>query len=87
MKGDFINKRLALIISLTLLVSILPEIILRELGGSIPAILPYIKLTGLLFAGIIYGYRKNSRILKYIIVLAVIVLTEIMTKTIFTSSI
>lgn len=76
--------QLIIIAVLTLIASILPEIIFREWIGSVPAILSLVKLIILLLAYILFRYLKNSKISKYTLVLGVIILVEILTK--FTTS-
>ena len=73
-------KQLIGIVLLTLIASILPEIIFGELAGFAPASLPLIKLIILFIAGIHSQYLKRTKITKYILVLGVIIITEILTK-------
>jgi membrane protease YdiL (CAAX protease family) len=79
--------QLIIIAVLTLIVSILPEIIFREWIGSVPAFLSFVKLIVLFLAYILFRYLKNSNISKYTIVLGVIILVEILTKLTTSSSI
>lgn len=81
------QSKLSVIIVLTLIASILPEIIFRECLGSVPDALPLVRLIVLLMAGIISQYLKSKTITKYITVLGGIVLAEILTKMIFLSNI
>ena len=75
-----------IIIILTLIASILPEVIFREWRGSVPTSLPLVKLILLFLAGILSQSLKRNKITKYILVLGVIILAEILTKNIFLSS-
>jgi hypothetical protein len=74
------------IILITLAASNLPFILLREGTGAVPTTLPYIKLAVLLAAAIISSISRQSGIARYSMVLGVIVLTEVQTQLIFTSS-
>ena len=74
------------IVLITLAASNLPFILLREGTGSVPQALPYIKLAILLAAGILSSVSRQRGIARYSIVLGVIVLTEIQTWLILTSS-
>ena len=65
--------QLIIIAVLTLIASILPEIIFREWIGSVPALLSLVKLIILLLAYILFRYLKNSKISKYTLVLGVII--------------
>jgi len=71
---------------LTLIASILPEVIFREWIGSVPVDLPLVKLIILFLAGILSQYLKRNKITKYVLVLGIIILAEILTKYIFLSS-
>lgn len=79
-------KQLISIVVLTLIASILPEVIFREWTGSVPSGLPIVKLVILFLAGILSQYLKYNRITKYNLVLGIIILTEILTKAISLSS-
>lgn len=76
-----------IIIILTLIASILPEVIFREWIGSVPVGLSLFRLILLLLAGILSQYLKHRKITKYILVLVVIILADILTKNIFLSSV
>lgn len=84
--NDSGNRQFIIILVVTLIASMLPEIIWREWTGLVPAGLPFFRLAALLLAGILSYALKHSRIVKYIMVLGVIVLTEILTKLIYSSS-
>lgn len=79
-------KQLIIIIVLTLIASILPEVIFREWIGSVPVGLPIVKLILLFLAGILSQYLNRNKITKYILVLGVIILAEMLTKNIFLSA-
>jgi hypothetical protein len=79
-------KQFNIIITLTLVASILPEIIFREWIGSVPLRLPFYKLIVLLLAGVLSKYLKRDKITKYVLVLGVIVLAEILTRWIFSTN-
>jgi len=81
-----VYKQVIIIVILTLIASILPEIILRESTGNVPVALPFIKLAVLLLIGIIFLILSNYKIVKYILVLKVIILAEVITRYIFLSS-
>lgn len=78
--------QLIVIILLTLIASILPEIIFRELTGSVPEGLYLARLIILILAGVFSHLLKHDKITNYIIVLSVIVSTEILTRMIFFSN-
>lgn len=78
-------KQLIIIVVLTLIASILPEIIFREWADSVPAGLSLAKLIILFLAYILSQYLKSNKISKYILVLGVIILVEILTKFIISS--
>ena len=79
-------KQLLLVILLTLIASILPEIIFSEWVGIIPAGLRLAKLIVLFLAAMVAHYLKLDKIGKYILVLGVIISTEIVTSIIVSSS-
>lgn len=79
-------KQLMIIIFLTLIASILPEVIFSEWIGSVPVGLSLVKLIILFLASILSQYLKRDKITKYILVLVVILLAEILTKYLITSS-
>lgn len=79
-------KQLILIILLTLIASILPEIIFSEWFGSVPAGLRIAKLIVLFLAATLAHYLKHDKIAKYSLVLGVIISTEILTNIIMSSS-
>jgi uncharacterized protein len=79
-------KQLIVIIILTLIASILPEVIFREWTSSVPVGISLVKLIILFLVGILSQYLKRNKITKYILVLGVIILAEILTKYIFLSS-
>lgn len=76
---------LFIIIFATLLASMLPEIISRELSGMVPDGLPLFRLSAIILVGILSHFLKHSMAVKYIAVLGVIVSTEILTKLVFSS--
>lgn len=78
-------KQLISIVILTLIASILPEIIFREWIGLVPVGLPFVKLIILFLSGTLFQYLKRNEITKYILVLGVIILSEILTRYIFSS--
>jgi hypothetical protein len=63
----------------------LPEVIFREWIGFVPAGLSFFRLVILVLAGIVTRYLKSNKIVKYVLVLGVIVLAEILTKLIYLS--
>jgi len=77
---------LSVIAVVTLVVSMLPEIIFQESTGSRPAILPYIKLLVLLIAAIVFLILNKLEITKYILVLKVMILADIITGWIYYTS-
>jgi membrane protease YdiL (CAAX protease family) len=79
-------KQLSIIIILTLIASILPQVIFREWTGSVPVVLPFVKLIILFLAGILSYYLNSNKITKYILVLGFTILAEILTKYIFLSA-
>lgn len=79
-------RQLIIIIVLTLVASILPDVIFREWVGSVPAGLSLGKLLILLVAGILSHFLKNHKITKYISILWVVILADILTKSIYSSS-
>lgn len=80
------NKQLILIIIMTLIASILPEIIFIEWVGSIPTGLRLAKLLIIFLAATLAYYQKQGKIIKYSLVLGVIISTEIVTSNINSSS-
>lgn len=76
-------KQLIVIIVLTLIASILPEVIFREWLGAVPVVLSLVKLIILFLAGILFQYLKHYKITKYILVLEVVILAEIIKKYIY----
>jgi len=79
-------KQLISIIVLTLIASILPEIIFSEWVGEIPSGLLFIKLIVLFLAAMLAFYLKYEKIAKYSLILGVIISTDILTKIIRSSS-
>lgn len=79
-------KQFIIVVILTLITSILPDIILREWFHRVPTILPSVKVIILFLAFLLFQYLKNSKISKYILVLTVIVIVELLTKFIASSS-
>jgi len=81
------NNKLVITVSLTLIASILPDIIIREWTGAVPNWLPFLKLIILFGIGTFCTYLKDIKYLsKYIIVLSTIIFTEILTKFIESTS-
>jgi hypothetical protein len=80
-------RRLLVIIILTLIASMLPEIIFREWLGAYPVWLAFVRLIILFITGSVFQYQKNDQISKYIIVLEVIVIFEMITRIIFLSKV
>ena len=80
------DRQFVILLVVTLIASMLPEIIWREWAGLVPASLPFFRLAGLLLAGILSHALKHSKTVKYIAVLGVIVLAEILTKLVYPSS-
>lgn len=73
-------KKLIIFAILTLVASILPEIIFREVVGSVPDDLAFAKLIILFLGYILFRYLKSSAISRYILVLGVIILVDILSK-------
>lgn len=72
------NKQLLLTIVLTLVASILPDIVFREWTGTIPVWLPYIKLAVLAAAGIVCRLSPQlKQLVRYPVVLATIIVTSL----------
>jgi hypothetical protein len=86
LEDNSMYKHLGVVIFLSLIVSILPEIIFREWIGSVPVSLPLIKLILLFLAGILSKYLKRDKITKYVLVLGVIIISEILTRWIFSTN-
>lgn len=80
-------RRMVVIIVLTLIASMLPEVIFREWLGTYPVWLAFVRLIILFVAGSVFQYQKHEQISKYIIVLEVIVIFEIITRIIFLSKV
>lgn len=74
------------IIILTLIASMLPEIIFRELTGSFPDVISFLRLILIILAGVIAHYLKREKIMNYCVVLSVIVAAEMIMRMIFFSS-
>ena len=85
MAGDPDNRQFVVVIVLTLIASMLPEIVSRELAGMDPVGLPFFRLAAMLLAGILSHFLKHSMVAKYTVVLGVIISTEILTKLVFSS--
>lgn len=79
-------KNLIIIIILTLVASLLPEIIFREIIGFVPEGLYLARLIILVFAGVLSYSFKQEKITNYIIVLSIIVSSEILTRMIYFSN-
>jgi len=79
-------KNLIIIIILTLVASLLPEIIFREIIGSVPEGLYLARLIILVLAGVISYSFKQEKITNYLIVLSIIVSSEILTRMIYFSN-
>lgn len=85
--GDHsVIRHFIVIIILTLIASMLPEIMFREFIGSVPDGLAYVRLILLFLAGILTHFLKREKITKYCLVLSVIVLAEILTRMIYFTS-
>ena len=67
------HNQLFIIIILTLITSILPEVICREVFGAPPSILPFVKISILFLGGILSHYLKLDKINKYILVLGFLI--------------
>lgn len=80
-------RQFMVIIVLTLIASMLPEVIFRELLGTYPVWLAFVRLIILFIAGSVFQYQNNEQIAKYIIVLEVIVIFEMITRIIFLSQV
>ena len=80
-------KQFIVIITLTLIASMLPEILFRELTGTIPVGLSLARLILLSIAGTLSQIKKRKNITKYTIVLVVIVLAEFITGLVFSAPI
>lgn len=74
------HRQLIIIIALTLIASILPEVIFKEWSGSVPVGLSFAKMIILFLAGVLSQILKSNKITRYILVLGVIIFTEILTK-------
>lgn len=79
------HRQLMVISVLTLIASMLPEIMFREFSGSFPVWFAVIRLMILFIASTVSQYLKHVQITKYIIVLEVIVVFEIIIRVIFLS--
>lgn len=79
-------KNLIIIIILTLVASLLPEIIFREIIGFVPESLYLARLIILVVAGVLSYSFKQEKITNYIIVLSIIVSSEILTRMIYFSN-
>ena len=83
---NVLKRRFFIALILILFASLLPDILLRELTGQIPALLPYVKLVVLVIVFIIcLKIDKLKEFSDYSLILAVIIATEILTKTILAS--
>jgi len=86
-KSQIMENKMISIVVLTLIISILPDIIIMKLIGSVPSWLPFAKLTILIGAGIFSRYVKSiEQLSNYIIVLGAIIIMQILTKFIETTS-
>lgn len=77
--------QLTVIISLTLVASMLPEVIFRELVVSVPAGVSLVRLIVLFVASVLSKYLRHNNIAKYSFVLGVIVFAETLTRLLFSS--
>ena len=85
-KNDSSRLQLLIIIILTLIASMLPEILFREWRGSVPVNLALYRLIILLAAGVLMHLLfKMSDVTKYIAVLGTVVAAEMLTRRIFSS--
>ncbi len=82
-----VNSHFMVIIVLTLVASMLPEVIFREWLGIYPVWLAFVRLIILFIAGSVFQYQKHDQISKYIIVLEVIVIFEMITRIIYLSEV
>jgi len=81
------KKRIIIfIIVLTLVASLLPEIIFREIIGSVPESLYVARLIILVVAGVLSYSFKYEKITNYLIVLSTIVSSEILIRMIYFSN-
>lgn len=79
-------KNLIIITILTLVASLLPEIIFREIIGYVPEGLYLARLIILVVAGVVSYSLKHKKIANYLIVLSIIVTSEILTRMIYFSN-
>lgn len=79
-------KNLIIITILTLVASLLPEIIFREIIGFVPEGLYLARLIILVVAGVVSYSLKHKKITNYLIVLSIIVSSEILTRMIYFSN-
>jgi len=86
-KSKVIGNKITVVVMLTLIASILPDIIIMEWIGLVPNWLPFAKLIVLIGTGVLYTYVKGiGYFLNYTIILGAIIIIQILTKFIETTS-
>jgi len=79
------SKKVLIITALTLVASILPDIIFREGIGSVPSVLSFVKLGIILLAYMVSLSFESKDIAKYCLVLGVILFVDILSKLVVSS--